>query len=162
MQPFIHLYSSNHMKNSKIILTNQIIALGFGFDMLVFYWTIDNINSGVTPYVMPLAVSQLKKRKQDFAKPDQCISQNKSQVLHGYVPLVVKTSRSRPHSWLIIGFATRLTQRMPPVEQKRFTLPDHLRSSPVVTRSLVVGVCFEDHCLSICLFLAAIVLSVLL
>jgi hypothetical protein len=65
------------------------------------------------------------------------------------------------NSWLIIGFVTRLTQRMPLVEKKRFTLPDHLRSSPVVTRSLVVGVCFEDHCLSICLFLAAIVLSVL-
>jgi hypothetical protein len=130
--------------------------------MLVFYWTIGNMNPGVTPYVIPLAVSQLKKGKQDFAKPDQCISQNKSQVLQEYVPLVVKTSRSCPHSWLIIGFVTRLTQRMPLVEKKRFTLPDHLRSSPVVTRSLVVGVCFEDYCLSICLFLAAIVLSVLL
>jgi hypothetical protein len=29
---------------------------------------------------------------------------------HGYVPLVVSTSRSFPHSWLITGFVTRLTQ----------------------------------------------------
>jgi hypothetical protein len=30
-----------------------------------------------------------------------------------YVPLVVNTSWSFPHSWLIIGFVTRLTRRMP-------------------------------------------------
>ena len=30
-----------------------------------------------------------------------------------YVPLVVHTSRYFPHSWLIIGFATRLTWRVP-------------------------------------------------
>jgi hypothetical protein len=29
---------------------------------------------------------------------------------HGYVPLVVNTSRSFPHSWLITGFVTRLTR----------------------------------------------------
>jgi hypothetical protein len=32
---------------------------------------------------------------------------------HGYVPLVVNTSRSFPHSRLITGFVTRLTQRVP-------------------------------------------------
>jgi hypothetical protein len=47
------------------------------------------------------------------------------------VPLVVNTSRSFPHSWLITGFVTRLTQRVPLVEQELLTLPEHLRSSPV-------------------------------
>jgi hypothetical protein len=36
---------------------------------------------------------------------------------HGYVPLIVNTSRSFPHSWLFTGFATRLTRRVPLVEQ---------------------------------------------
>ena len=45
---------------------------------------------------------------------------------HGYVPLVVNTSRSFPHSWLIIGFVTRLTRRVSLVE---LTLAEHLSSS---------------------------------
>ena len=62
-----------------------------------------------------------------------------------------------PHSWLIIGFATRLTRRVPLGEQELPTLPEHLRSPPVfggvrVTRSLVLSVCFVDRCLSICTF----------
>jgi hypothetical protein len=66
---------------------------------------------------------------------------------HGYVPLVVNTSRSFPHSWLITGFVTRLTRRVPLVEQELLTLPEHLSSSLVfsgvrVTRSLVLYVCF--------------------
>ena len=75
----------------------------------------------------------------------------------GYVPLVVNTSRSFPHSRLNTGFVTRLTWRMPIVEQELLTLPEHL-SSPVVfsgvrvTRSLVLYVCFEDRCLSFCTF----------
>ena len=61
---------------------------------------------------------------------------------HGYVPLVVNTSRSFPHSWLVTGFVTKLTRRMPLVEQELPTLPEHLSSPPVfsgarVTRSLV-------------------------
>jgi len=54
------------------------------------------------------------------------------------------------------------------VEQELLTLPEHLSSPPVfsgvrVTRSLLLYVCFEDLCLSLCtLFLLAIVLSVLL
>ena len=36
---------------------------------------------------------------------------------HGYVPLVVNTSRSFPHSRLITWFVTRSTQRVPLVEQ---------------------------------------------
>ena len=61
---------------------------------------------------------------------------------HGYVPLVVSTSWSFPHSWLITGFVTRLTQRVLPVEEKLLTFPEHLSSPPIfsgirVTQSLV-------------------------
>jgi hypothetical protein len=76
---------------------------------------------------------------------------------HGYVPLVVNTSRSFPHSQLITGFVTRLTRRVPLVEQERLTLPEHMSSPPVVsgvrvTRSLVLYVCFVDRCLFFCTF----------
>jgi hypothetical protein len=76
---------------------------------------------------------------------------------HGYVLLAVKTSRSFPHSRLITGFLTRLTRRVPLVEQELRTLPEHLSSPPVfsgvrVTWSLVVYVCFVDRCLSFCTF----------
>ena len=75
---------------------------------------------------------------------------------HGYVPLVINTSRSFPHS-LITGFVTRLTRRVPLVEQELLTLPEHLSLPPVftgvrVTRSLVLYVCFVDRCLSFCTF----------
>jgi hypothetical protein len=64
---------------------------------------------------------------------------------HGYVPLVVNTIRSFPHSWLITGFVTRLTRWVSLVEQELSTLPEHLSSPPVlsrvrVTRSLVLRV----------------------
>jgi hypothetical protein len=84
---------------------------------------------------------------------------------HGYVPLVVNTSRSFPHSRLITGFVTRLTRRVPLVEQELLTLPEHLSSPPVftrvrVTRSLALCIMF---CRSLfVLFLLTIVLSVLL
>jgi len=76
---------------------------------------------------------------------------------HGYVPLVVITFRSFPHSWLIAGFVTRLIRRVPHVEQELLTLPEHLSSPPVfsrvrVTRSLILRVCFVDRCLSFCTF----------
>ena len=72
---------------------------------------------------------------------------------HGYVPLVVNTSRSFPCSWLITGFVTRLPRRVSLMEQGLLTLPEHLSSPPVfsgvrVTRSLVLCVCFVDRCLS--------------
>ena len=75
---------------------------------------------------------------------------------HGYVPLVVNTSRSFPYS-LITGFVTRLTRRVPIVEQELPTLPEHLSSPSVfcgvrVTRSLVLYVYFVDLCLSYCTF----------
>ena len=50
---------------------------------------------------------------------------------HGYVPLVVSTSRSFSHSRLITGFVTRLTRRVPLVKQELLTLPEHLSSIPV-------------------------------
>jgi hypothetical protein len=76
---------------------------------------------------------------------------------HGYVTLVVNTSRSFTHWWLITGFVTRLTRRVPLVEQELLNLPEHLSSFPVfngvrVTRSLVLCVCFVDRCLSLCTF----------
>jgi len=62
---------------------------------------------------------------------------------------------------------TRLTRRVPIVEQELLSLPEHLNSPPVfrgvcVTRSLVLCVCFVDRFLSFVLFRLAIVLSVLL
>ena len=59
---------------------------------------------------------------------------------HGYVPLVISTSRSFPHSWFITGFVTRLTRRVTLVDQ------EHL------TRSLVLCVCFVDRCVFFCTF----------
>jgi hypothetical protein len=61
------------------------------------------------------------------------------------------------HSPLITGFVTRLTRRMPLVEQELRTLPEHPSSPPAfsrvrVTRSLVLYVCFVDRCLSFCTF----------
>ena len=76
---------------------------------------------------------------------------------HGYVPLVVNTSRSSPRSWLITGFVTRLTRHVSLVEPELFTLPEHLNSPPVcsgvrVTRSIVLYVCFVNRCLFFCTF----------
>jgi hypothetical protein len=65
-------------------------------------------------------------------------------------------SRSFPRSWLITGFVTRLTRRVSLVEQELLTIPEH-PSSPRVTRSLILYVCFVDRCF----VLLAIVLSVL-
>jgi hypothetical protein len=75
-----------------------------------------------------------------------------------YVPLVVITSRSSPHSWHITGFVTRLTRPVSLVEQGLLTLLEHMRSLPAVsgvrvTRSLVLYVCFVDRCLPFCTFL---------
>ena len=76
---------------------------------------------------------------------------------HGYVLLVANTSRFFPHSRFITGFVTRLTRRVPLVEQELLILPEHLSSPPVfsgvrVTRSLVLYVCFVDRCLFFCSF----------
>ena len=81
---------------------------------------------------------------------------------HGYVLLVVNTSWSFPHSWLITGFVTRLTRRVPLAEQELLTLLEHLSLPPVFS-----GVRVFSFLCSVCrslfvLFLLAIVLSVLL
>ena len=65
---------------------------------------------------------------------------------HGYVPFVVSTNRSFPHSWLLKGFVTNSTT-VPHVEQDLLTLPEHMNSLPVfigvrVARSLVCCVMF--------------------
>jgi len=82
---------------------------------------------------------------------------NTNWYFHGYVPPVVNTSRSFPHSWLIIRFVTRLTRWVPLVEQELLTIPEHLSSPPLfsgvrVTLSLVLCVCFVNRCLSFCTF----------
>ena len=76
---------------------------------------------------------------------------------HGYVLLVINTSRSFPRSQIITWFVTRLTRRVSLVEQELSTLSEHQSSPPVfsgvhVTRSLVLCVCFTDRCLSFCTF----------
>jgi len=70
---------------------------------------------------------------------------------HGYCPFVVSTSL------LLNGLKTRVTRRVPLVEQALLSLPEHLSSHPVfsgvrVTRSLVLCVCFVDRWLSFCAF----------
>ena len=70
---------------------------------------------------------------------------------HGYVPLVVNTSHFFPHSWLITRFVTKLTRRVPLVEQELFTFRSTSWSRPVssgvrVPRSLILNVCFVDRC----------------
>jgi len=52
---------------------------------------------------------------------------------------------------------TKLTRRVPLVDQELLTLPKHLSSPPVLrgigfTRSLVLYVCFVDRCLFFCAF----------
>ena len=94
-----------------------------------------------------------RNSRQDLAKPLWNISVTNG---HGYVPLVVSTSRSFPHSWHH-GFVTILSRRVPLVEQELLTLPEHLSSPPVfsgvrIAWSLVLCVCFVDRCLSFCTF----------
>ena len=52
---------------------------------------------------------------------------------HIYVPLVINTFRSFPHSWLITRFVARVTRQVPLMEQELPTLPEHLSSPPVFT-----------------------------
>ena len=47
---------------------------------------------------------------------------------HGYVPFVISTSRSSPHSRLVTGFVTRLTRRVPLVEQELLILREHTKT----------------------------------
>jgi len=75
---------------------------------------------------------------------------------HRYVSFVVSTYRSFPHSWVISGFVSRLTRRMPLVDQELLTLPENPSSHPSrfrVSPSLVLYVCVVVHrWLSFCTF----------
>jgi hypothetical protein len=76
---------------------------------------------------------------------------------HGYVPLVIKHFPVPSSFMTYHRFVTRLTRRVPLVEQKLFTLPEHLSSSPVfsrvrVTRSLVLYVCLIYKSLFVLLY----------
>ena len=80
---------------------------------------------------------------------------------HGYVPLVVNTSRFFPHSRLITGLVTRLTL----VEQDLLTLQEHLYSPWSLVGFVFLDLLFYMYVLSIVvcpcvLFLLIIVLSV--
>ena len=66
---------------------------------------------------------------------------------HGYVPLVVNTSLSFPHSWLIAGFVTRLTRRR--VQQMDQELP--LSWSICVYPGFKWGSCYSIFS-SMCMF----------
>ena len=85
---------------------------------------------------------------------------HKTTTIFVYVPFVVITIRSFPHSRPTTGFVTRVTgvtRRVPHVEQELFTLPEHKSSPTVVSgvriaRSLVFYVCFVDRCLFLLFF----------
>jgi hypothetical protein len=67
-----------------------------------------------------------------------------------YVPLVVNTSRPFPHSWFITGFVSRLTRRVPLVEQELLLSGAHEFSIGFQWGSLCV--CLVDRYLSLCTF----------
>ena len=86
-----------------------------------------------------------------------------------YVPLVVGTSRSFPHSRLTTGFITRVTRYVLPVQQELHTLPEHLSSSSVFSEFSVapslafyLAICRSFFLLLSFFFWPFIVLSVLL
>jgi hypothetical protein len=74
------------------------------------------------------------------------------------LPRICSTCRKHfPHSSLITGFVIRVTRRVSLVEQELLTLSERLSSPMIfsgvrVTRSLLLCVCFVDHCLSFCPF----------
>jgi len=77
---------------------------------------------------------------------------------NGYVPFVIFTIRSFPHSWLIIGFVTRVTLRVLLVKQELlnyFGTTGFISAVFSVVRVIqpVVFLCsFVDQCLSVCPF----------
>jgi hypothetical protein len=71
-----------------------------------------------------------------------CVKNN-----HGYVPCVVITNWFCLQSWLITGFATKITRLVPHVEQELLTVPEHLSwpsnfSGICVDQSVIIGVVF--------------------
>jgi hypothetical protein len=53
------------------------------------------------------------------------------------------TSRSVPDSLIITGFVTRVTRRVPLVEQELLTIPEYLSSPPVLSRVMCKYLDFE-------------------
>jgi len=95
----------------------------------------------------------LRRRNYQNDRPNVKGTQ-KSQMINKKITQKIRT-QYEPHKTrgLITGFVTRLTRRVPLVEQELLTLPENLSSPPVfsgvrVTRSLVLCVCFVDRCLS--------------
>jgi len=78
-------------------------------------------------------------------------------TLKHWACVVVSTYWSFPHSWLITRFVTRVTWRVPLVEQGVLTLPVHLSSPLVFSRVHVLDLLFcvlyfVDRCLFFCSF----------
>ena len=61
-------------------------------------------------------------------------------------------SWSFPPSWLITGFVTRLTQRMPLVGPELLTIPEHLSSHPVSCYSIFSVICMFCRSLFVLLY----------
>ena len=116
-------------------------------------------------------VDTRQQRPAGYDKPTQFWSFCKfsftpTRVVFLYVPLVINTSRSFPHPRLNTGFVTRLTRRLPLVEQELLTLPGRMSSPRVLVGFVLLDLQFYIYVLQIVvcpfvLFLLAIVLSVL-
>jgi hypothetical protein len=90
-------------------------------------------------------------------KYDFSFDLNVKSVYRMCTQFIPKVKKSNSHSWLITGFVTRLTRRVPLVAQELLTIAEHPSSPQVfsgvsVTRSLVLCVCFVERCLSFCTF----------
>ena len=57
---------------------------------------------------------------------------------HRYLPLIESTSRAFPHSRLIFGCVTRLTPRVPLVDQDLQTIMQHLSSPSSLVRLVLL------------------------
>jgi hypothetical protein len=102
-------------------------------------------------YFDPLPISWLEMRGSKYHGGS--IYHTGGSIYHGGQNTI--WHRSFLHSWTITGFVIRLTRRIPLVKQEQLTFLEHPSSVPVfsgacVTRSLVLCVCFVDHCLSFC------------
>jgi hypothetical protein len=74
----------------------------------------------------------------------------KSEICSEYSNFVlVNTSRSFPHSWLITGFVIRLTRRVSLVEQELPTLPEHLSSPRFLVEFVFLDLYFYMYVLYI-------------
>ena len=120
-----------------MFIRNKLLLLGAFYFTCYGNWILHKLDTHIRPF-----------KKVSWPLWNICVTNN-----HGYVSLVVSTSRSFPHSWLITGFVTGLTRRVSLVELELLTLLEHMSSPPVysgfrVTRSLILYVCFVDRCFS--------------